>query len=181
MNKNKLIKPIIAAMCIALSMVLPMITGSVPKIGNMLCPMHIPVLLSGFVCGPWYGLIVGAVSPILRSLIIGMPPMFPKAFTMMFELAAYGLLSGLFYRLLPKKNIYVYVSLISSMILGRLVWGTANAIVFGFDSARFGFSAFVSGAFTTALPGIVLQIILIPIIVIALKKSQLMNNSIIKE
>ena len=92
---------------LALALVLPFLTGQIPEIGSMLCPMHLPALLCGFMCGwPW-GLAVGLISPLLRSVIFGMPPMFPTAVSMAFEMAAYGAVSGLLYRLLPKKKGYI--------------------------------------------------------------------------
>ena len=174
--KNKTIRNLtVAAMLLALCFVLPLITGHVPKVGNMLSPMHIPVLLCGFVCGWQYGLVLGFLAPLLRSLLVGMPPMFPNAVAMAFELAAYGALTGVFYRLLPKKIPYIYLSLVLSMLLGRVVWGAARWTLAGVAQTEFPFSAFLSGAFTTAAPGIVLHLLLIPPIVIALRKAKLME------
>ena len=112
-----------SALYLAIAMVLPLITGQIPEIGKALCPMHIPVLLCGFVCGwPW-GLAVGLIAPLLRSVVFGMPVMFPGAVAMAFELATYGCLSGLLYHLLPKKAWCTYAVLVISMIAGRIVWG----------------------------------------------------------
>ena len=97
----------------------------------MLCPMHIPALLCGFVCGWGWGLAVGFIAPLLRSVLFGMPDMFPTAVSMAFELAAYGLFSGLLYQLLPKKRSNIYVSLILAMLGGRIVWGIAMTIISG--------------------------------------------------
>ena len=174
-NKNVL-KLTYAGLCLALCMVLPLLTGQIPQIGSKLLPMHIPVLLCGFLCGPLWGLGVGLAAPILRSLVFGMPPLFPTAAAMAFELAAYGLLSGLFYRLLPQKTPYLYVSLILAMIGGRLVWGLAMTILMGLSGKGFSLAAFWTGAFANAWPGIVLQLILIPPVVAALKKAKLMLN-----
>ncbi len=163
-------------MSIALCYVLPFLTGNIPQIGNMLCPMHIPVLLCGYICGPFYGLMTGVISPLLRSLTIGAPALFPNAFAMAFELAAYGFFSGLLYKKLPKTLSSMYISLLSAMVIGRLIWGAVRVVVFGFGGSAFGWSAFMAGAFTGAIPGIVLQIILIPAIVMTLKKSRLIKN-----
>ncbi len=164
-----------SAMCLALALVLPMVTGGIPRIGNMLCPMHLPVLLCGFLAGwPW-GLAVGAIAPLLRSVTFGMPPM-PVAIPMAFELAAYGALTGLFYHLLPKKPGFVYVSLIASMALGRVVWGAAKLVMAGLTSAAFPFSAFLSGAILTAWPGIAAQVVLVPALVLALRRAGLVTN-----
>ena len=164
MNK-KLKKLVLSAFFLALSYVMPFLTGQVPEIGSMLCPLHIPVLLCGFICGwPW-GLAVGFIAPLFRSFLLGMPPLFPKAVCMAFELAAYGLIAGLMHKILPRKKPYIYVSLLTAMIVGRIVWGSAMFVCMGATGGAFTFSAFIAGAFTNALPGIVIQIILIPIIV----------------
>ena len=105
MNRhNKIFKLVMAAMFLAFAYVLPFLTGQIPEIGSMLCPMHIPVLLCGFICGwPW-GLCVGLIAPILRSLTMGMPPFFPTAVCMALELAVYGTVAGLMHRFLPRKK-----------------------------------------------------------------------------
>lgn len=163
-----------AALYLALAQVLPFITGQIPEIGSMLCPMHIPVLLCGFVCGWPSGLAVGFVAPLLRSLLFGMPKLYPGAVAMAFELAAYGALTGLLYRLLPQKNWALYTTLIAAMIGGRLVWGAADWLLLSLQGMPFTLSMFLAGALTTALPGIILHIILIPALVILLKKTGLM-------
>ena len=141
----------------------------------MLLPMHIPVLLCGFICGWQYGGVVGFVLPLLRHLMFGMPPLL-TAVAMAFELAAYGALTGLFYHLLPKKPGFIYVSLIASMALGRVVWGAAKLVMAGLTSAAFPFSAFLSGAILTAWPGIAAQIVLVPALVLALRRAGLVTN-----
>ena len=162
---------VLAAMLLALALVLPFLTGQMQQIGNMLCPMHIPVLVSGFFCGPWYGLAVGFIAPLLRFALFGMPPLLPIGIPMSLELAAYGSAAGFFYKLLPKKKSSVYVSLIGAMLAGRIVWGIARVILYGAGKADFGWKAFISGAFLNAIPGIILQIVLIPILVITLRKN----------
>jgi hypothetical protein len=132
--------------------------------------MHIPVLLCGFFCGGPWGLVVGFIAPLLRSFTLGMPPMFPTAFCMAFELATYGFVAGYLYNKLPKKKINVLISLVIAMVLGRLLWGAVMFVAMGLKGSPFGFSAFLAGAVVNALPGIILQIILIPILVIALGK-----------
>ena len=164
-KQNATLRLVLAAMFLAMTYVMPFLTGQIPQIGSMLCPMHIPVILCGYLCGAPWGLIVGFTAPLLRSMILGMPPLFPTAFAMAFELAAYGFMSGFWYRLLPKKVINIYVSLILSMIVGRLVWGLVQFCCMGLDTTRFGFSAFWAGAVVNALPGIIIQLILIPILV----------------
>ncbi len=175
--KNKMtLKLVYSAVCIALAMILPLITGGIPQIGNMLSPMHIPVFLCGFLCGwPW-GLVVGFLCPLLRSMIFGMPPLFPMAIGMAFELATYGCVAGLLYHLLPKKTPYLYCSLICAMLAGRVVWGIARYVMAGISGTEFPMSAFVAGAFTNAIPGIILHIVLVPVIVMALQRAKLVPN-----
>lgn len=175
-KQNNVVNLALSAMFLALAYVMPFLTGQVPQIGSMLCPMHIPVILCGFVCGAPWGLIVGFVAPLLRSMILGMPLLFPAAVGMAFELATYGLLSGILYRAFPKKKGYIYVTMIISMIVGRLVWGIVRFACIGFDASKFGITAFWAGAVTNALPGIILQIILIPIVIMFLEKAKLMNK-----
>lgn len=175
-NKS-ILKLVYAALCLALCLVLPFLTGQIPQIGQALSPMHIPVLLCGFLCGWPYGLVVGAVAPLLRSVMFGMPAMYPGAAAMAFELATYGLVSGLLYKLLPKKPAYVYVTLVISMVCGRVVWGIARWAMAGLAGGDpFTFQAFLAGAFTTAIPGIILHLVLVPIIVLVLKRANLVLN-----
>lgn len=161
-----------AALCLALAMALPFLTGQIPEIGSMLCPMHIPALLCGFLCGwPW-GLVVGGIAPVLRSLLFVRPPMF-SAIGMAFELAAYGAAAGFLYRKLPKTRGSIYVTLVIAMIAGRLVWGAAQMVLMGLQDNVFTLQAFLAGAVTTAIPGIILQLVLIPVVVMALEKAKL--------
>ena len=147
-----------SALFLALGLVLPFLSGQIPSIGSLLLPMHIPVLLCGFLLGPPYGLLVGVITPLLRSMLFGMPP-FMSAFTMAFELAMYGFTSGLLYA----KTKKIYFSLLVAMLAGRIVWGIVNVVILGIEA--FPFSAFLAGAFLQAIPGIILQLILIPILV----------------
>ena len=176
MKKTNTLKLTYSAVCLALGLVLPFLTGQIPQVGQALSPMHIPVLLCGFLCGwPW-GLAVGFILPLMRSALFGMPALYPMALSMAFELAAYGALSGLLYKLLPKRLGYIYVSLVAAMIGGRLVWGAARYILAGVKGDSFTFASFLAGAVTNAVPGIILHIALIPLIVIALKKANLVLN-----
>ena len=123
-------KLVLAAMFLALALVLPFLTGQIPQVGSMLCPMHIPVLLCGFFCGWQWGLAVGLIAPILRSLTLGMPPMFPTALCMAFELAAYGAFAGFLYEKLAGRKFRVYLALIGAMVLGRAAWGIVSFAVY---------------------------------------------------
>ena len=166
-----------AGMYLAIALVLPFITGNIPEIGKALCPMHIPVLLCGFLCGwPW-GLAVGFIAPLLRSVTFGMPALFPDAVGMAFELAAYGFISGAAYRVLPHKPPVVYGVLVLAMIIGRLVWGAARAVIMGLTDNAFTLSMFLGGAVLNAIPGIILHIVLIPLLVMAMERAGLSLNT----
>ena len=174
--KTKTLKLVYSAFCLAIAIILPLLTGQIPQIGNALCPMHIPVLLCGFICGWPYGLCVGLIAPCMRSLLFGVPPLFPLSASMAFELAAYGFLSGLCYKLFPKKNIYVFVSLFIAMILGRVVFGCAMYIFCGIANQSFTLAAFFTDSFANAVPGIIAQVILIPFIVNELRSADIILN-----
>ena len=161
----------LSALCVALCVVLPIAFHVIPNAGAVLLPMHIPVLLCGFLCGGSWGAAVGFTAPLLRHLIFSMPPM-PGCISMAFELAAYGLIVGLLYKRLGKSMKSLYISLLSAMVLGRLVWGAAQMLIMGLNGGSFPLSAFVAGAVTSAIPGIVLQLVLVPLLVRALEKAR---------
>ena len=164
----KLKKMCLSAMFIALGIVLPFVTMNIPEIGNMLLPMHIPVLLSGFILGPVYGMIVGFVTPLLRSIMFGAPIFYPKAIVMSFELLTYGLISGLFYHIIfnrRSKLINIYISLILAMVFGRVTYGIVQSIIGLVNMNGFTFKVFVTEAIINAIPGIIIQLIIIPIII----------------
>ncbi len=166
----------LAATFLGLGLVLPFLTGQVPQIGNMLLPMHIPVLICGMVCGWEYGLAVGAILPLLRSGIFGMPPIYPTALAMTFELATYGIVSGLLCKKFFKGTAGIYFSLLMAMISGRIVWGIAQAVLLGAGGKTFTLSAFWAGAVLNAVPGIILQLLLVPAVVVLLEKTGVMYD-----
>ena len=166
---------VLAALFLALAFVLPMVTGHLPQVGNMLCPMHFPILLCGFVLGGPWGLAVGFAAPLLRSVLFGMPPLSPIALSMAFELAAYGLVSGVLWHKVKHTVPMMYASLVTAMVAGRLVWGAVRFVLAGLTGSSFPFSAFLSGALLTAVPGIVAQLVLIPLILIALQKAKVID------
>ena len=181
MKNQRTLKMILAALFLALAYVMPFLTGQIPEVGSMLCPMHLPVLLCGFICGPLWGLIVGLVAPLLRSLTLGAPTLFPKAVCMALELAAYGAITGIMYKLLPRKKPYIYCSLLSAMIAGRVIWGVAMFIFLGISGESFTLSAFVAGAITNAVPGIIIQIVLVPILVMLLDNPKIFKSGDLNE
>ena len=167
---NQIRKIVLAGLMIALAIILPFATGQIPQIGSMLLPMHIPVLLCGFICGWKYGLAVGFIVPLLRSMMFGMPPMM-TAIAMAFELAAYGVITGLLYKVLPGKKVKVYISLIVAMIVGRIVWGLVSLVIYGITNAVFTWQIFIGGALINAIPGIILQLIVVPALVLVIEKN----------
>lgn len=166
---------VVSALMLALALVLPYFTGGIPAIGNLLLPMHLPVLLCGFLCGGGWGAGVGLAAPLLRSLLAGRPEFFPTAFSMAFELAAYGLVSGLVWRRVKHTLPMMYAALVTAMVAGRLVWGAVRFVLAGLTGSSFPFSAFLSGALLTAVPGIIAQLVLIPLILTALQKAGFMD------
>ena len=165
---------VLAALFLALAYLMPFLTGQIPEIGSMLCPMHLPVLICGFICGPVWGAVVGFIAPLFRSLLTGgFPPLFPTAVCMAFELAAYGAVAGVMHKLLPRKRAFIYCSLLTAMIAGRIVWGIAMFLCLG--TGGFTFAAFLAGAVTGAIPGIIAQIILVPAIVMLLDNPKILK------
>lgn len=167
----------LAAMFLALGILLPFVTGQIPQFGKMLLPMHMPVLLCGLICGWKYGLAVGAILPLLRSVLFHMPPIYPEAVGMAFELATYGLVIGLIYSRLPKKGtVGVYIALLCAMLAGRVVWGVARAVMMGLGGQSFTWQMFAAGALFQAIPGIILQLLLIPAIMALLKRTKVLKQ-----
>lgn len=167
---------ILSGLFIALGIILPFFTGQIGAIGAKLLPMHFPVIIAGFVLGPTSGLMVGLITPLIRSILLTMPTMFPTAIAMAFELGAYGLCVGLIYKIFKSHSIiHTYMTLIISMIVGRLVWGVISVILYSMTQTSFGFEMFIAGAFLNAIPGIILQLIIIPILITVLKQNKLMK------
>lgn len=159
-------------MFLALGLVLPFLTGQIPQIGNMMLPMHIPVLLCGLICGWQYGAVTGLVLPLLRYMVFGMPVLFPTGIAMAFELMTYGAVVGLLYsRSRWQCVVALYRSLITAMIAGRIVWGAVQIILLGITGSRFTVQMFLAGAFLNAIPGIIIQLILIPTVMVALNRA----------
>jgi niacin transporter len=167
-------KTVLASLLVALGVVLPFALHAVPNAGSVLLPMHVPVLICGIVCGLPYGALCGLVTPLVSSLLTGMPPaaMLPA---MLCELAAYGLVSAALARYVRTKNIYanVYAALLGAMLAGRLVFGILNSLIF--KAGEYSMQVWLTSAFVTALPGIAVQLVLIPAVVVALQKSKLVE------
>ena len=164
----------LSALLLALGLVLPLITGQIPQIGKMLLPMHIPVLLCGLACGWPYGLVCGLLGPVLSGVLTGMPS--PAVLPgMMVECGVYGLVSGLMMQAVHTKKLYadLYISQITAMLLGRILSGVCKALIFA--PATFTVAAWATTSFVTGLPGIVIQLVLLPTLVVALTKARLLR------
>ncbi len=171
-SKQRIYDLVLAALCMALGIVLPFFTGQIPQIGGMLLPMHLPVLLCGLLCGWQYGGLVGFVLPLLRYAMFGMPPIFPTGIAMAFELAAYGIIAGYLYNHSRWQCVIsLYRSLITAMIGGRIVWGVVRVLLTGVGGEPFTWQLFLSGALLTAIPGIILQLVFIPVLMVALDRT----------
>ena len=146
MKKTQIFRLVLSALFLALGFVLPFLTGQIPQVGSMLLPMHLPALVCGFVCGwPW-GLAVGFVMPIARSFLFGMPPLVPTA----------------------------YGALIGAMLAGRVAWGLASWAIYALLTPNsFALATFWTGGFVNAWPGMVLQVVLVPLVVLSLERARL--------
>lgn len=173
--KQHIQRLVTAAMLLAVGIVLPFFTGQVPQVGSMLLPMHLPVLVCGLICGWQYGGIVGFILPLLRHVLFGAPPM-PNGIAMAFELAAYGAVSGFLYnRSRWQCIVSLYRSLIIAMVIGRIVWGGVRVLMLGMTGNAFTWQMFMAGAFLNAVPGIILQLVFIPALMVALNKTGLVR------
>lgn len=172
--KNSTKKMVLAGMFVAIGLILPFITANIPEIGKRLCPMHIPIMLCGIFCGWQYGLVVGFITPLLRGFLFSMPVIFPEGLVMAFELAAYAVIISIVYKALPKKMWAIYVSLVTAMIGGRIVYGIVKAIIYaaGLLESPFTWQVFITSAIVKAIPGIISQIIIIPILVNAINRGR---------
>ena len=164
---------VLAAFFLALGLMLPFLTGQIREIGNKLLPMHLPILLCGFICGWKYGLLVGFITPLLRCFLFSMPAP-TSAIGMAFELAVYGLITGILYQKLRMSKFRIYASLLTAMVMGRIVKGIANVIIFGITDSPYTWNMFIGGAVLNAIPGIILQLIIIPILILSLEKLEKM-------
>lgn len=175
-TRQKIYNLVLAAMFLAVGIVLPFFTGQIPQIGRMLLPMHLPVLLCGLICGWQYGGAVGFVLPILRYAMFGMPHIMPNGLAMAFELAAYGIIVGLLYsRSRWQCVISLYRSLLAAMVGGRLVWAAARVVMTGAAQVPFTWEIFVADAIVSAIPGIILQLVFIPALMVALDRTGLVH------
>jgi predicted membrane protein len=178
MSKTKRIT--LGALFIALCVVLPIAFHAVPNAGSIFLPMHIPALLCGIICGWPFGLACGILGPLLSSLLTGMPPM-AYIPSMICELAAYGLVTGLLVNKIKTGNriFDLYIPLIAAMLAGRFFYGILNAFIF--SAGDYSMTIWLTSAFVTSLPGIAVQLVLIPFLVYILQKSGLVETIVKSE
>lgn len=163
----------LSAFFLALGLVLPFAFHSFgPQAGTIFLPMHIPVLLCGFVCGSSYGALVGALTPLLSATLTGMPPLMPTGIAMCLELLTYGFISGLLVKRLP-----LYPTLIITMLAGRVVSGCVNLLLLSMAGKAYTLSIFLTTAFVTAIPGILLQLAVVPLLVHVIYKVKMQGNT----
>lgn len=173
--KNSVKNITLTAMFLALGMILPFFTGQIPQIGNMLLPMHLPVFLCALICGWQYGTIMAFILPLLRSLVFDMPPFYPTALAMAFELATYAFVTGYLYEKSPWQCIKaLYRCMICAMLAGRVVWGIVQMILLSVNGGMLTFEVFISSALLNSIPGIIMQLVLIPAVMVALDRTKVL-------
>ncbi len=158
-------------MFLAMGTIFPFFTGQVPQIGSMLLPMHIPVFLCAFICGWRYSVPMAVILPLFRSVVFGRPNLYPEAISIAFELGTYALVIGLLYGRVRKQNVWtVYGCMIAAMVIGRVVRGAVQLSLLGLKGMPYTFELFFAGVVMVAIPGIILQLLLIPQTLLLLDK-----------
>lgn len=166
-ERNNTKRLIIAGLLLAIGIIIPMIFHTTGIPGTIFLPMHIPVLIGGFLLPPSLALLLGMLTPILNSLITGMPPLFPMAVIMVFELGVYGLVASILYR---KLELPSAIALIVSMVAGRIMAGLVVFILAAFFAIQMDPMTFVIGGVTTGVPGIIIQLVLIPSLIYSITR-----------
>lgn len=173
LNKTK--KLVLSAMFLAIAMVLPSLFGGAQPILQRISPMHLPIMLCGFVCGWPYGLAVGIIAPLLRGALFGVPPLVPTGLSMACELATYGFVTGFLYQFFSKKKFMLYVELLIAMLAGRIVMGLVDIPLYGIAGKEYSVKVFLTMAFVNAVPAIIFQIVVVPLLVMAFRKARFMD------
>lgn len=180
-NNLSIKKMALSVLFLTIGWLLPFVTMQVPEIGSMLCPMHIPIFLCGLILGPWYGLLIGLITPTTRTLMFGTPILFPTSLCMIFELATYGYISGYFYKHLNRKNqnrklLNLFITLIIAMIVGRFIYGMARFLSGLFSNNLIALTYLLIEAYLGSWPGILIQLTFIPIILTICEKIPFIIN-----
>ncbi len=172
MDKN-IKKLTLSAMFLAMGIILPFFTGQVPQIGSMLLPMHIPVFLCGLICGYQYGVPMAIILPLLRSVIFSRPNMFPEAISIACEMATYAFVAGFLYNRSKWQCIKaLYRCMLATMVAGRVIRGVVQLSLIGLSGNTVSFGAFFTGTIIAGIPGIVLQLIIVPAVMLAIHRTK---------
>lgn len=173
--RKNLLKICYGGVCFALCLVLPFLTAGNSELGGMLSPMHLPVLICGGVSGPIIGGVVGFFAPILRGVMFGSPaPFIPRALAMAVELFGYGVMMGLLRPIFKKKFYLIYAALPAALTVGKVMGGITKAILLSLGFLpKYGLGLFFTGYFVECIPGIVIQFILVPAVIYALRRAKL--------
>lgn len=178
MEKHSVKNVIRAGLFMAMGFVLPLLTGQLPVVGQMLLPMHIPVFFCAFFCGPLYALGVGCALPLLRSLIFGVPVLYPVAIAVALEMAIYGGVTGFVYARIKKNTLRaVYCCMLPAMLLGRVGRCLLQAVLVGLQGNAFVMKTFITGVLLHSLPGIALQLLIVPTVTVSVWRRQKTNLS----
>ncbi|MBP1745325.1 MAG: transporter component [Firmicutes bacterium] len=165
--KNTTQEIVLGGLLLASGVILPMVFHVFGMTGPIFLPMHIPVLIAGFLLSPQLALIVGILTPLLSSIFTGMPVMFPIAVIMAFELGVYALAASIAVR---KLNLSTVPSLLIAMLSGRFAAGISVALLVQLFGIKMNALIYLKGAVITGIPGILLQLVMVPILVIAIRK-----------
>ena len=157
-----------ASICLACCFLLPMLTDHAPQVSVMLCLMHFPVMVCGMMCGAPWGVAVGMSAPILRSLMFGMPLMYPDAVAMCVEMGVYGFICGLEANDPRKSPGNIFLDLILAMVAGRVAWGAAMTFFAVISQVTFSVEAYKAAILNT-WPGIILQLMGLPPLIVFLQ------------
>lgn len=157
---------VLGGMLLASGLLLPMVFHLFGLTGQVALPMHIPVLIGGFFLSPPLALFLGIITPLVSSVLTGMPVLFPMAVIMMFELGTYAFSASLFAR---KMKLPAVTSLILAMIAGRIAAGVTVAMLVQLFGVKMNPVLYIKGAVITGIPGIIIQLIFIPSLIIAIK------------
>ncbi|MGI6574388.1 MAG: ECF transporter S component [bacterium] len=156
-------KPLISGgLLVALGVLLPMTVHITGVGGTILLPMHIPIFFAGVILGPSLAVLVGVLTPIISTLLTGMPPVAPMPMLqlMIVELAVYGWAMGYLCRIL---RLNIWLALLGAMIAGRIALGLAVVVIAPlFIAAPINPIVYLQGAIVTGLPGIILQLLIVP-------------------
>jgi hypothetical protein len=168
----------LTALFTALGILIPIVFHTNPMFGSVFLPMHITVIVCAMITGPYRGMICAALTAFISSIVTGMPPIYPVGVIMIFELITYASVAGILTKILIvriNKIAALYTALIAAMLAGRIIMGAASVIFIGLIGNGYSMKAFITAAFITALPGIIIQLAIIPWIILVLRKYLALN------